>query len=75
MDKDWIKNNGEMIKKAYTVAVKNKLNVGLVVDVLKILNEIDPENANYDFAVKLSNVSKLFDKNAKVRALKRHKLN
>lgn len=75
MDKDWIKNNGEMIKKAYSIAVRNKYNVGLVVDVLKILEEIDPKNANYEFAVKLSNILKLFDKNAKVTAIRRSKIN
>jgi hypothetical protein len=75
MDKDWIKNNGEMIKKAYSIAVKNKYNVGLVVDVLKILNEIDPKNADYEFAIKLSNVLILFDKTAKVKALRKSKLN
>jgi hypothetical protein len=75
MDKDWIKNNGEMIKKAYSIAVKNKYNVGLVVDVLKILREIDPRNADYEFAVKLSNVLILFDKTAKVKALRKSKLN
>ena len=75
MDKDWIKNNGEMIKKAYSIAVRNKYNVGLVVDVLEILKEIDPKNANYEFAVKLSNVLKLFDKTAKVKALRRLKAN
>lgn len=75
MDKDWVKNNGEMIKKAYSVAVKNKYNVGLVVDVLKILKEIDPRSANYEFAVKLSNILKIFDKNAKARALKKIKAN
>ena len=75
MDKDWIKNNGETIKKAYSIAVKNKYNVGLVVDVLKILNEIDPKNADYEFAIKLSNVLILFDKTAKVKALRKSKLN
>jgi hypothetical protein len=75
MDKDWIKNNGEMIKKAYSIAVKNKYNVGLVIDVLKILREIDPKNADYEFAVKLSNVLILFDKTAKVKALRKSKLN
>ena len=75
MDKDWIKNNGEMIKKAYSIAVRNKYNVGLVVDVLKILKEIDPKNANYKFAIKLSNVLILFDKTAKVKALRKSKLN
>lgn len=75
MDKDWVKNNGEMIKKAYTIAVRNKYNVGLVVDVVKILEKIDPKNANYEFAVKLSNILKLFDKNAKVKALRRLKIN
>ncbi len=75
MDRDWIKNNGELIKKAYSIAVKNKYNVGLVVDVLKILEQIDPKNANYDFAVKLSNILKLFDKTAKVRALRGKRVN
>ena len=75
MDKDWIKNNGEMIKKAYSIAVKNKYNDGLVIDVLKILREIDPKNADYEFAVKLSNVLILFDKTAKVKALRKSKLN
>ena len=75
MDKDWIKNNGEMIKKAYSIAVKNKYNVGLVIDVLKILKEIDPKNADYEFAIKLSNVLILFDKTAKVKALRKSKLN
>ncbi len=75
MDKDWIKNNGEMIKKAYSIAVKNKYNVGLVIDVLKILREIDPKNADYEFAVKLSNVLILFDKTAKVKTLRKSKLN
>jgi len=75
MDKDWVKNNGKMIKKAYSVAVQNKCNVGLVVDVIKILEEIDPKNANHEFAVKLSNILKLFDKTAKVKSLRRLKVN
>ena len=75
MDKDWIKNNGGMIKKAYSVAVRNKYNVGIIVDVIKILEEIDPKNANYEFAIKLSNILKLFDKTAKVKALRRLKVN
>ena len=64
-----------MIKKAYSIAVKNKYNVGLVIDVLKILREIDPRNADYEFAIKLSNVLILFDKTAKVKALRKSKLN
>ena len=75
MDKDWVKNNGEKIKKAYSIAVKNRYNVGLVIDVLKILKKVDPKNANYESAVKLSNILKIFDKNAKLRALRRIKAN
>ena len=75
MNKDWIKNNAEMIKKAYSIAVENKYNVAAVADILKILEEINPENANKEFAVKLSGVLILFDKTAKLKALRRSKLN
>ena len=75
MNKDWIKNNGTMIKKAYSIAVENKYNVASIPDILKILEEISPENANQEFAVKLSGVLILFDKTAKLKALRRSKLN
>lgn len=48
--KVWIKQNGEKLKNAYSYAVVNNLNIRSKEDVLKILEVIDPENANEEYA-------------------------
>lgn len=58
--KDWLKTNGQKLKIAYSYAVVNKLNIKSNEDVLKILQVIDPENANLEQAEMYSKMLQLF---------------
>lgn len=58
--KDWLKTNSQKLKIAYSYAVVNKLNIKSKGDVLKILQVIDPENANKEQAEMYSNMLQLF---------------
>lgn len=46
LSKDWLKQNGQKLKLAYSYAVVNKLDIKSKEDVLKILKAVDPKNAN-----------------------------
>ena len=50
LSKEWLKNNGHKLKVVYSYAVVNKLSINSKEDVLKILQSVDPENANIDQA-------------------------
>ena len=52
--KEWLINNGEKLKRVYSYAVVNKLDIKSKEDVLKILHAIDPKNANQEQAEKYS---------------------
>ena len=41
-----VEKNGQKLKIVYSFAVENKLNIESKEDVLKILQKVDPENAN-----------------------------
>ncbi|MEK7571638.1 MAG: hypothetical protein AAB553_05175 [Patescibacteria group bacterium] len=43
--KEWLRNNGNKLKKAYSYAVIHKLDIKSKDDVLTILQATDPENA------------------------------
>lgn len=43
--KEWLKNNGNKLKTAYSYAVIHKLDIKSKDDVLTILQATDPENA------------------------------
>lgn len=50
LTKEWLKNNGDKLKVAYSYAVVNKLSINSKEDILKILQSVDPENATKDQA-------------------------
>lgn len=58
--KEWLINNGEKLKRVYSYAVVNKLDIKSKEDVLKILHAIDPKNANQEQAEKYSRMMQLF---------------
>ena len=58
--KDWLKKNGHKLKIAYSFAVANKLNIESKQDVLKILQQVDPESANEKQAEMYSKMLQLF---------------
>lgn len=60
--KDWIRKNTGKIKNAYSYAVVNKLNVKSKEDVLTILQAVDPENANEEYAQSFSKVLQIVGK-------------
>lgn len=71
LSKDWIKQNGEKLKNAYSYAVVNNLNVKSKEDVLKILKATDSENANEEYAEVFSKVLQLVGKTLKETIEKR----
>ena len=58
--KNWLKKNGHKLKIAYSYAVMTKLDIRSKVDVLKILQSIDPENANTEQVEIYSKILLLF---------------
>lgn len=58
--KGWLKKNGHKLKIAYSYAVDNKLNIESREDVWKILEEVDPENANEEQVNIYSKMLQLF---------------
>lgn len=71
LSKEWIAQNQGKIKNAYSYAVVNNLNVKSKEDVLKILEVIDPENANEEYAEVFSKVLQLVGKTLKETIEKR----
>lgn len=60
LSKEWLKKNGQKLKKAYSFAVENKLNIKSKDDVLIILQKVDPGNANEEQAEIYSKMLQLF---------------
>ncbi len=60
LSKEWIKKNGSKIKQGYNIALLDKYDIESKEDVLKILTEIDPENATEENAKIFSGVLKFF---------------
>ena len=58
--KSWLKENGQTLKIVYSFAVENQLNIESKEDVLKILQEVDPENANEEQVEIYSKMLQLF---------------
>jgi hypothetical protein len=62
ISKDWMNKNGYKLKIVYSYAVVNRLNIKSKGDVLKILQTVDPENANEEQAEIYSKMLQLFGK-------------
>ncbi len=62
LSKDWIRDHGEKVKKAYSIAISNQYDIKSIGDVIKILKLIDPRNTNESYAKKFSKTLQLFDK-------------
>jgi len=62
LSNEWIKENGEKIKEAYSYAVVNKLDIKSLNNVLQVLKKVDPKNANEEYAEEFSKVLQLFRK-------------
>lgn len=69
--KDWIKQNGEKLKNAYSYAVVNNLNIKSKEDILRVLKVVDPENANDEYAEIFSKVLQIVGQTLKKAIEKR----
>ncbi len=58
--KDWLKKNGYKLKIVYSYVIVNKLNIKSKEDILKVLRETYPENANKEQAEIYSKMLQLF---------------
>lgn len=67
LSKEWIKENGEKIKEAYSSAGARGYDVSSKSDVLKLLKLIDPRNANKENAEIFSKILQLFAHGIKKR--------
>ncbi|HUQ85074.1 MAG TPA: hypothetical protein VM077_02015 [Candidatus Limnocylindrales bacterium] len=67
LSKDWIKENASKIKQGYNIALVEKYDISLKEDVLKILEEVDHENASEENAIIFSKVLQLFVQGLKKR--------
>ena len=58
--KKWLETNGDKVKIAYSYAVTHELDITSQVDVLKVLQAVDPDNANKVQADLYSKIMQLF---------------
>lgn len=58
--KKWLQVHGDMLKIVYSYAVAHKVDITSKTDVLKVLQAIDPENANEKEAAMYSKMLQLF---------------
>lgn len=58
--KIWLEKNGNKVKMAFSYAVTHNLDITSLDDVLKVLQVVDPLNANKDQAVLYSKIMQLF---------------
>lgn len=72
LSKEWIKKNGEKIKEAYSSAGARGYDVSSKTDVLKLLEDIDPQNANEENAEIFSSILVLFASSTKRTIAKKH---
>lgn len=70
LSKEWIRENSKIIKKAYSIAAVNKYDLKSKEISIKLLKEIDPENATEENAEIFSKILQLFDRLAKKKLLK-----
>ena len=75
MNKDWVKQNSEKIKKAYSIALEKSYDIKSKETALKLLKVVDPNNATKENAEKLSKILQLFDKVAKKKVKRRSEVN
>lgn len=59
LSKEWIVENGEMIKEGYSSAMARGYDIGSVKDVLEVIRIVDPENATEENARIFSEILKL----------------
>lgn len=72
---EWVKKNGEKLKKAFNFAVDNKYDIRSVNDVIEVLKIVDPDNANAEHAVIFSKMLQLFSFKLKKTVTRRQKVN
>ena len=65
LSKEWIKENSEKIKEAYSSASARGYDISSKADILKLLKIIDPPNANESNAAIFSKILQLFAKGIK----------
>lgn len=65
LSKDWIKKNGDKIKEAYSSAKARGFDISSKAEVLKLLQIIDPLNANESSAEVFSKILQLFAEGVK----------
>jgi len=65
LTKEWIRENAELIKDGYTLSMGNKYDITSEEDVLKLLRNLDPENATEVNAKVFSAALKLFSSQVK----------
>jgi hypothetical protein len=61
--KEWIEKNGDKIKEAYSSASARNIDISSKEEVLKLLQIIDPQNADESNAEVLSKILQLFQMN------------
>ncbi|MCL4384102.1 hypothetical protein M1116_01485 [Patescibacteria group bacterium] len=75
LSKEWLHQNQEKLKKAYTYALVNHLDIRSTTDVLEILQSIDPNNATNEQAIIFSQMLQLFSQTLKKTLKKKNLLN
>jgi len=61
MSPDWIKENGQKIRKAYEIALSQKYDIYSETQVIEILKIVDPINANEEYAESFSKALQLLE--------------
>ena len=56
----WVKENQELVRKAYNISIARKYDINTVEQVLEIIKEVDPINATFPNANILSKVLNIF---------------
>ena len=75
LTKDWLKENSGKIKKIYSFAVANSIDINSKEAVLDLLRKFDSENANEEYAQTFSKMLQLFDRIAKKKVIRRSQVN
>ncbi len=60
LSKDWVKKNGDKVKRAHNLVITDGYDIKSTEDVLKIIRIIDPANANEENARVFSKILQLF---------------
>lgn len=75
LTKEWLEQNSEKLKKAYSYAIVNHLDIRSKADVLQILQSIDPVNANETQVEIYMKMLQLFSKTLQKSLKKKNLLN